>query len=104
MPSETPEIVVVMRFHTASTRSRHSGFSEAAKADSDVHDIAAQAFELLALMRVTAHRGVQAEAVRIGAQGRRVFFVPAGHRSQAQHFLSGARPHRDAIHARGRLQ
>jgi nitronate monooxygenase len=55
-------------------------------------------------MRATANRGVQAEAVRIGAQRRRGFFVPAGHRSQAQHFLSGARPQRDAIGARGRLQ
>ena len=55
-------------------------------------------------MRAAAHRGVQAEPMRIGAQGRRVFFRPAGHRSQAQHPLSGARPQRDAISARRGLQ
>ena len=32
-------------------------------------DVPAQAFELLALMRAAAHPGMQAEAVRIGAQG-----------------------------------
>ena len=43
----------------------------------------AQPFEFLALMRATAHPSMQAEAVRIGAQGHRVFFVPAfpSHRS-----------------------
>jgi hypothetical protein len=67
-------------------------------------DVAAQAFEVLALMRATAHRGMQAEAVRIGAQGVRGFLVPAAHRSQAEHLVSGARPKGDAIGARGRLQ
>ena len=71
--------------------------------DRGASDVAAQAFEFLALMRATAHRGVQAEAVRIGAQRRRVFFVPAGYRSQAEHLLSGARPQRDAKNARSRL-
>ena len=33
-------------------------------------DVAAQAFEFLALMRATAHPRMQAEVVRIGAQGR----------------------------------
>ena len=47
---------------------------------------------------------MQAEAVRIGAQARGGFVVPAGHGAQAQHPLSGARPQRDAIGARGRLQ
>ena len=32
-------------------------------------DVAAQAFEFLALMLPAAHPGMQAEAVRIGAQG-----------------------------------
>ena len=39
-------------------------------------DIAAQAFEFLALMRATAYPGMQAETVRISAQGHRVSFVP----------------------------
>ncbi|MCZ7563813.1 MAG: hypothetical protein M5U08_08365 [Burkholderiales bacterium] len=47
---------------------------------------------------------MQAEAVRLGAQGRGGFVVPAGHGAQAEHLLSGARPQRDAIGARGRLQ
>ncbi len=42
-------------------------------------------------MRGTAHPGMQAKAVRFGAQGRRGFLVPAGHRSQGQHLLSGTR-------------
>ena len=36
--------------------------------------VAAQAFELLALMRATTHCGVQTKAVRIGAQGGGVFY------------------------------
>jgi len=37
--------------------------------------------------------------------GRRLgFLVPSGHRLQTQYLLSGARPERDAIGARGRLQ
>jgi hypothetical protein len=59
--------------------------------DRGTRDVAAQAFESLSLMRVTAHPGMQAEAVRIGAQARGGFVVPAGHGSQAQHLLSGAR-------------
>src|SRR3990172_5952428 len=47
--------------------------------------------------------GMQTAAVRIGAQGRRGFLVPAGHGSHAQHLLSGARPKSDAIGARGGL-
>jgi hypothetical protein len=46
---------------------------------------------------------MQAEAVRIGAQVRRGFLIPAAHRSQAEHLLSGARPQGDAIGARGSL-
>ena len=72
--------------------------------DRRARDGAAQAFEFLALMRATAHRGVQAEALRSGAQVRRVFFVPTGHRSQAQHLLSGSRPQCDAIRARRLLE
>ena len=67
-------------------------------------DIAAQAFEFLALMRATAYPGMQAEAVRISAQGHRISFVPARYGSQAQHLLSRARPQRDAIGAGGGLQ
>ena len=67
-------------------------------------DVAAQAFEFLALIRTTAHCGVQAEAVRFSAQVRRVFFSPAGHRSQDQYLLSSSRPQRNAMRARRRLQ
>ena len=64
----------------------------------------AQAFEVLALMGATAPPGMQAEAVRFSAQRLRFFLVPARHGAQVQHLLSGARPQRDAIGARGRLQ
>ena len=69
--------------------------------DRGTRDVAAQAFEFLTLMRATAHPGMQAEAVRIGAQRPRGFLVPAGHRAQAQYLLSGARPQRDAIGLQG---
>ena len=72
--------------------------------DRGTRDGAAQAFEFLALRRAAAHPGVQAEAVRVSSQGCGGFLVAAGHGAQAQHPLSGARPQRDAIGARGRLQ
>ena len=71
--------------------------------DRGARDVPAQAFERLALMLSAAHPGMQAEAVRIGAQARGGFVVPAGHGAQAQHLLTGARPQRDAIAAGGRL-
>ena len=46
--------------------------------DRGAGDIAAQAFEFLALMPAAAHPGVQAEAVRIDSQARRGLLVPAG--------------------------
>ena len=52
--------------------------------DRGARDVAAQPFEFLALMGATAHPGMQAKAVRFGAQGRRGFLVPAGHGAQAQ--------------------
>lgn len=55
-------------------------------------------------MLPAAHPGMQAEAVRIGAQARGDFVIPAGHVAKAQRLLSGARPQRDSIGARGRLQ
>ena len=55
-------------------------------------------------MRAAAHPGVQAEAVRFGAQGCGGFLVPAWYGSQAQHLLSGTRPQREAIGARGGLR
>jgi hypothetical protein len=55
-------------------------------------DVPAQSLEFLALMRPTAHPGMQAEAMRIGAQGCVGFLVPAGYGSKAQQLLSGARP------------
>jgi hypothetical protein len=42
-------------------------------------DVAAQPFEFLALMRATAHPGMQAKAMRLDAQRRRGFLVPAGY-------------------------
>ena len=47
--------------------------------DRGARDVPAQAFEFLALIGATAHSGMQAEAVRFGAQGSRGFLVPAGH-------------------------
>jgi hypothetical protein len=44
--------------------------------DRGTRDIATQPFELLALVRTTAHPGMQAEAVRFGAQGRRKLSRP----------------------------
>jgi hypothetical protein len=44
-----------------------------------VGDVAAQPFEFLALMRATAHPGMQAKAMRLDAQRRRGFLVPAGY-------------------------
>ena len=41
---------------------------------------------------------------RNGAQGCGGFHVPARYGSQAQYLLSGTRPQRDAIRARGRMQ
>ena len=52
--------------------------------DRRARNVAAQEFELLALMRAATHPGVQAEAVRIGAQRQRVFLVPGGNCAQAQ--------------------
>ena len=66
-------------------------------------DVAAQLFELLALIRPTTHRGVRAEAVRIG-ETVRDFLVPAVPSSQAQHLLSGAQTRGNVISARCRLQ
>ena len=57
-------------------------------------DVAAQPFEFLALMRATAHPGMQAETLRISAQGHRISFVPAGYGSQAQPLLPRAAPAR----------
>ena len=73
--------------------------------DRRARDVAAQAFERLALMLPAAHPDMQAEAVRLGAQHSGAgFLVPTRHGSQAQHLLSGTRSKRDAIRARGRLQ
>ena len=49
-------------------------------------------------MGATAHPGMQAEAVRLGAQARGSFPVPAGHGAQAQRLLSGARSQRARNH------
>ena len=67
-------------------------------------DIAAQALELRALTGATAHRRMQTEAVRIGAQCWRGGFAATGDGLQAQHLVSGARPKGDSIRAGGGLQ
>ena len=108
MVSEIPHIVK-LKFNMAKGAGADVNFRRAVAleplvGDRGARNVAAQALEFLALMFPAAHPGMQAEAVRIGAQGRRVFFVPTGHRSQAQHLLSGARPQRDAIAAGGGLQ
>ena len=43
-------------------------------------------------------------AATLPAQCPRVLLVPAGCGAQAKHLMSGARPQRDAIGARGRMQ
>lgn len=58
--------------------------------DRRAHDVAAQPFGSLSLLRAAAHPGMQAEAVRLGAQARRGFLIPARCGSQAQHLLSDA--------------
>src|SRR3954466_4109310 len=60
-------------------------------------DIAAQAFELLALMGVTAYCRMQAEAVRIDAARLLRVGRPAGDGLQAQYLLPGVWPQRNAI-------
>ncbi len=52
-------------------------------------------------MLAAAHPGMQGEAVRIGAQARRGFLVPARHGSQARHLQSGTRPQRSRSLPRG---
>ena len=59
-------------------------------------DVAAQVFELLALIGAAAHRRMQAEAVAVGAQARRGSFAGARQAVQAQHLLSRARALRNA--------
>jgi len=49
------------------------------------------------LMRATAHGRMQAEPVRVGAQHRGIFPIPAGNRSQARHLLSGTRLSRPGV-------
>ena len=63
-------------------------------------DIAAQAFEFLALTGATALlEACRRQAVRIGAQCWRGGFAPTGDGLQAQHFLPRPRPKGDAIGA-----
>lgn len=79
-------------------------FLEPLVGDRGAGDVAAQPFELLALMRAAAHAGMQAEAVRLDAQACGGFVVPSRRGSQAQPLLPGTRPQRDAVGAGGRLQ
>ena len=55
-------------------------------------DIAAQAFEFLALTGATAHCRVQAQAVHVGAQCWGGGFASTGDGLQAQHFLPARGP------------
>jgi len=73
--------------------------------DRGARDVAAQPFEPPSLMRTDAHRGVQAEAVRLGAQaGGGGYLLAPCHGAHAQHLLSRARTQGDSIRAPGRLQ
>jgi hypothetical protein len=47
--------------------------------DRGTDDVSAQVFEFFTLMRTTAHSAIHTEPVRVGAQGRRGFLVPADH-------------------------
>jgi len=67
-------------------------------------DIAAQAFELLALMGVTAYCRMQAEAVRVDAARLLGVGRPAGDGLQTQHFLPCVWAQGNAVGAGGRLQ
>src|SRR4051812_29158538 len=60
-------------------------------------DIAAQAFELLALMGVTAYCRMQAEAVRVDAARLLRVGRPAGDGLQAQYLLPGVWPQSNVI-------
>src|SRR3954447_21934171 len=67
-------------------------------------DIAAQAFELLALMGVTAYCRMQAETVRVDAARLLRVGRSAGDGLQAQYLLPRVWPQRNAVGAGGRLQ
>ena len=67
-------------------------------------DLAAEAFELRALMSATPYCRMQTEAVRVDAARLPRLGRAAGDGLQAQHFLPRPRPQRDAIRAGGRLQ
>ena len=67
-------------------------------------NVAAQAFELLALVGATAYCRVYAKGVRVGAQYVRRLRGPAGQRLSAQHLVPCAWPECDAVGAGGRLQ
>src|SRR3954447_1457404 len=67
-------------------------------------DIAAQAFEFLALMSATAYCRMQAETVRVDAARLLGVGRPAGDGLQAQYLLPCGWPQRNAIGAGGRLQ
>src|SRR5689334_7462729 len=67
-------------------------------------DVAAQAFELLALMGVTAYCRMQAETVRVDAARLLRVGRSAGDGLQAQYFLPGMWPQRNALGTGGRLQ
>jgi hypothetical protein len=67
-------------------------------------DGAAQLFQPLAVMGLDSHRGVQAEAVDVGAQGLARRSLARHCTSQGQHLLPGAGPEGDAIRHSRRLQ
>ena len=72
--------------------------------DSRARDVAAQLLKVAALIGSTVHTCVQAEAMRIGAQGTCNRRRAARCVVQAQHFASRARPERDAVSAGCSLQ
>ena len=83
------------------THSRHSSFPQVAVGDRRTCGVLAQPFEFLTLIRAGARPGMQAEAVRFGAQGSGGLLVRSGYGSQPQHL---PRRERDPLDARGILQ
>ena len=67
-------------------------------------DVAAQVFEFAALMGAEPHRGMQSEAVLVGAAWWCGIRLSAWNGSQGEHFLPRPRPKRNAVSTRGCLQ
>ena len=67
-------------------------------------DVAAQLFQPLAVMGFDPHRGVQAEAIDVGTQGRARCGLARCRAPQGQHLLPGARAEGNLVADGRRLQ